>query len=162
MKKAALIALAVTVLTAVVLLYALFNTGLLVEGKALQSFPASDREAEFSVLRQEVSQSSLHGTLLRGASLAQSDSYVYRVYTLRLKNPCLVKAEMVEMQIAPIPQDVLFYGQEDEITIAPGETRDVWCVLLTEGDTHDVREIKITYYLWGHPHEVKFTYDNGK
>lgn len=162
MKKAALIALAVTVVTAVVLMYALFNTALVVEGKALQAFPASEREAEFSVLRQEVSQMSLHGTMLRGAALEQSERYVYRVYTLRLKNPCLIKAEMVEMQIAPIAQDILFYGQEDEIAIAPGESRDVWCVLLTEGETHDVREMKITYYLWGHPHEVKFTYDNGQ
>lgn len=159
MKKAALIVLIFTVLAAGVVVYALFHTALLVEGTALQAFPATEREAEFSVLRQEVSQNSLHGTMLRNVSLGESGDYRYRVYTLRLKNPCLVPAQMVEIQIAPIGQDILFYGQEEEIDIAPGETRDLWCVLLTEGDTHDVREMKITYYLWGHPHEVRFTYD---
>ena len=66
------------------------------------------------------------------------------------------------MQISPIAQDVLFYGETEEIVIPPGETRDVWCVLLTEGTPHTVRDIYITYYLWGHPQEVKFTYDDAR
>lgn len=160
MKKAAIIFLILTLIFAGVLGYALFHTTLEVVGKGLQSFNAGERAAEFSVLRQAVSQNSLHGTMTRSTALGDEKDYVYRIYTLRIKNPGLIPAQMVEMQIAPIAQDVLFYGSEEEIDIAPGETRDVWCVLLTEGNTHDVREITVTYYLWGHAHEVKFTYDN--
>ena len=62
----------------------------------------------------------------------------------------------------PVWQDVLFYGAEEETVIMPGESRDVWCVLLTEGAPTAVREIYITYYLWGHAQEVKFTYDDAR
>ena len=60
----------------------------------------------------------------------------------------------------PIGEDVLFYGEGGEVVIEKGQTRDIWCVLLSKGQTHDVRNMYITYYLWGHPYEVKFTYDN--
>ena len=80
--------------------------------------------------------------------------------TLRIKKPGLVPAEMLELQIAPIEQDVLFYTDTVEKVIPPGETRDIWCVLLTEGEPYAVRDIYITYYLWGPEHEVKFTYEN--
>ena len=69
---------------------------------------------------------------------------------------------MVELQIAPIESDVLFYCDTKETIIPAGETRDVWCVLLTQGTPHAVRDIYITYYLWGHAQEVRYTYDNGR
>ncbi len=69
---------------------------------------------------------------------------------------------MVEMQVAPIENDVLFYGDTSETIIPPGEEKDVWVVLLTEGTPHSVRDLYVTYYLWGHPQEVKFTYDEAR
>jgi hypothetical protein len=129
-------------------------------GKGLQVFPAQERPVEFETLRMAVEQKSLVGTVLQPGNLGPSSDYSYYMYTLRIKNPGLVDAEMVELQIAPISQDVLFYGDLAEIIIPAGETRDIWCVLLTRGEPHAVRDIYITYYVWGHPQEVKFTYDN--
>ena len=159
--KGVAIALIVAVFLAVgVIGYGLFNTTVQVIGKGLNTVPAADLQGDFEALRTAVSQGSFQGTVFKSGELGDARNYTQRVYLLRIKNPGLVRAEMVELQIAPIAQDVLFYGDTGEIDIAPGETRDVWCVLLTEGETHDVRDIVITYYLWGHAHEVRFTYDN--
>lgn len=159
--KGVAIALIVAVFLAVGLIgYGLFNTTVQVIGKGLDTTPAADLQGDFEALRTAVSQGSFQGTVFKSGELGDARNYTQRVYLLRIKNPGLVRAEMVELQIAPIAQDVLFYGDTNEIDIAPGETRDVWCVLLTEGETHDVRDIVITYYLWGHAHEVRFTYDN--
>ena len=140
--------------------WALFHTNLQVTGKALQTLPARDRAAEFDTLRTAVARQSLLGTALKTGEIGPAENYSYYIYTLRLKNNCLVPAEMVEMQISPIEADVLFYGDTREIIIPPGGENDVWCVLLTEGAPHAVRDIYVTYYLWGHPQEVKFTYDD--
>ncbi len=160
MKTAAIVLIILVLAAGGCLGYALFNTNLQVIGKGLQTLPATERAAQFDALRTAVGRQSLLGTVLKNTQMGPAQDYSYYIYTLRLKNNCLVPAEMVEMQISPIAADVLFYGQTGEIDIAPGETKDVWCVLVTEGAPHAVRDIYITYYLWGHPQEVKFTYDN--
>lgn len=151
----------VAVLAAVAVVgYGLFNTTLQVIGKDLQVFSAAEKPAEFEQLRTMVERNALIGTHLKSGELGSAENYQYRVYTLRVKNPGLVDARMTEIQIAPLGSDVLYYGEEGEVVIEAGKTRDIWCVLLTEGQTHNVRDFHITYYLWGTPHEVKFTYDD--
>ncbi|MBQ7655017.1 MAG: hypothetical protein IJS41_00765 [Clostridia bacterium] len=142
--------------------YALFNTDLHVVGKGLEVLPAAQRAAEFDALKAAVQRQSLLGTVLKNEDFGPAEDYSYYVYTLRLENKCLIPAEMVEMQISPIDSDVLFYCDTGETIIPAGETRDVWCVLLTRGTPHAVRDIYITYCLWGHAQEVKFTYDSAR
>ena len=142
--------------------WALFHTNLEITGKALQTIPAAERSAQYDALRAAVSRKSLLGTVMKNGDMGPAENYSYYIYTLRMKNNCLVPAEMVEMQIAPVSGDVLFYGDTQETVIQPGQEKDVWCVLLTEGTPHTVRELYVTYYLWGHPQEVKFTYDNAR
>ena len=162
MRTAAIILIVLVLAVAGCLGWALFHTDLQVTGKALQTLPARDRAAQFDALRASVSRQSLLGTVLKSGELGSAEDYSYYIYTLRLKNNGLVPAEMVEMQIAPLDSDVLFYGDTQETVIKPGETKDVWCVLLTKGTPHAVRDLYITYYLWGHAQEVKFTYDDAR
>lgn len=162
MKTAAIILLALVLVAAGCLGYALFNTNLHVVGKSLEVLPASQREAEFDALRTAVQRQSLLGTVLKTGEIGPAADYSYYIYTLRLENKCLIPAEMVELQISPIDSDVLFYCDTQETIIPAGETRDVWCVLLTKGTPHAVRDIYITYYLWGHAQEVKYTYDSAR
>ena len=159
MKTVAIVLLVAVLAAGGIIGYGLFNTSLGIIGKNVQVHPASDLPGEFQALKNAVEQKSLLGTLLSKAPLGSAQEYTYYVYSLTLKNNGLVPAEMVEMQIAPLPQDVLFYGKNEEVIIQPGQTCDLQCVLLTRGDTHPVRDLHVTYYLWGHPHEVKYTYD---
>lgn len=160
MKTAAIVLIVLVLAVGGCLGYGLFNTSLQVIGKGLQTLPAQERAEEFAALRTALEQNSLQGTILRPGELGAAADYSYYVYTLRLHNPGLIDAQMVELQIAPLGSDVLFYGETQEVIIPAGGTRDVWCVLLTQGTPHAVRDLYVTYYLWGHAHEVKFTYDN--
>ena len=160
MKIAAVVLMALALIVGGALGYALFHTDLRVVGSALQTLPAADRPAEFDALRAAVAGQSLLGTVLRSGEMGPAENYRYYIYQLRLENQCLIPAEMVELQIAPLAEDVLFYGDTQETVIPAGETRDVYCVLLTQGAPHPVRDVFITYYLWGHPQEVKYTFVN--
>ena len=162
MKTAAIILLVLALAAAGCLGYALFNTNLRVVGKSLEVLPAAQRLAEFDALKAAVERQSLLGTVLKSGGIGAAEDYSYYIYTLRLENKCFIPAEMVELQIAPIQNDALFYCDTGETVIPPGETRDVWCVLLTQGTPHAVRDIYITYYLWGHPQEVRYTYDSAR
>ena len=162
MKTVAIILTLLVLIAAGCLGYALFNTDLHVVGKSLEVLPAAQRTAEFDALKSAMQRQSLLGTVLKTGEIGAAEEYTYYIYTLRLENKCLIPAEMVELQISPMDSDVLFYCDTKETIIPAGETRDVWCVLLTKGTPHAVRDIYITYYLWGHPQEVKYTYDNGR
>lgn len=162
MKKLAIFLILAVLLVAGVILYGLFQARLQVIGKDLQVYSAADVPDWFERDKTAVERSALLGTMIQSGNLGSAQDYVYHVYTLRVKNTGLVDAEMVELQIAPEAQDVLYYGESGKVDIKAGETRDIWCVLLTEGRSHDVRNIYLTYYLWGNPQEVKFTYDNTK
>ena len=162
MKTAAIILLALVLAVGGALGWELFHTNLQVTGKALQTLPAAERTLQYDALRAAVSRQSLLGTVLKKTEMGPAENYSYYIYTLRLKNNGLVPAEMVEMQVSPIAADVLFYGDTQETIIPPGGEKDVWVVLLTEGAPHSVRDLYITYYLWGHPQEVKFTYDDAR
>lgn len=160
MKTFAILMMVLVLAAAGVVGYGLFHTTLQVIGKDVQVFSAQSQPQQFEQLKVAVERNALIGTRLKNEMLTGPENYTYQVYTLRVKNPGLVDAEMVEIQIAPLGKDVLYYGEEGEVVIPAGQTRDLWCVLLTEGETHAVRNLYITYYLWGHPYEVKFTYDN--
>lgn len=162
MKKLAIFLILLVMAAAGVLLYGLFNADLKVLSKDLQVYSAGQLPEWFQRDRAAVEQDALLGTRISNEQLGDAADYVYRVYTMRVKNSGLVDAEMVELQIAPEGQDVLYYGENGRVDIKAGETRDITCILLTKGHTHDVRNIYITYYLWGNPQEVKFTYDNTK
>lgn len=162
MRIVAIVFMVLVLLAGTVIGYELFHTAIEVKGTVVQAFPASDREQEFQALRLAAEKNALQGTLLRRAEWQSSEHYTYHVYTIRLKNPGLLPAQMVELQVVPISQDILFYGETGEADLAPGEERNLSVVLLTEGQPHQVREIKITYYIWGHAQEVKFTCEGNR
>lgn len=163
MKKLAIFLILVVLLVAGLILYGLFQSRVQVIGKSL-AFHLADQEwaQQFEAHKADMEINALQGTPVKNGPLGDAANYVYREYTLRVKNPGLVDAEMVEIQMAPVDGDVLYWGEGGKIDIGAGETRDIKCFLLTEGNTHNVRNFYLTYYLWGNPQEVKFTYDDTK
>lgn len=159
MKTAAIVLIVLVLLVGGALCWGLFHTDLEIIGKGLETLNGAERQEDFERLRTAVDRQSLTGTVFKSDALGAPSEYSFYMYTLRLKNSGLVPAEMVEVQISPFSGDVLFYGEEGEIDLSPGQVRDVWCVLLTKGAPSPIRDIYVTYYLWGHPQEVKFTYD---
>lgn len=162
MKKLAIFLILLVMIFAGVILYGLFQSNLQVVSKGLEVYFATDVPQLFDQHKTEVENKGFIGTLIRNEPLGYAEDYVYRRYSLRVKNNGLVDAEMVEIQIAPEDEDVLYYGENGKVDIKAGETKEIWCVLLSKKDTPDVRNFFLTYYLWGNPQEVKFTYDNTK
>ncbi len=142
-----------------VVIYQAFNTSLVVVGKGFNKLAAADNPQEFAALQNNVANESVIGTIYQADALINPSDYSYYVYTLRLKNNGLLPMEMVEIQVAAGDSDILSYTDSSEISIKPGQTRDVWCVLVVKGEPHTVRQLHITYYIWGRPYRVKFTYE---
>ena len=159
MKTLAIVLVGAVLALGGVLGYALFNTALSVEGHGLEVLRAAERPGEFASLQEKVELGTLEGAVFTDTVPINADEYRFYVYTLRLKNNCLVPAQMVEIQLAPGSQDVLYYDEAAQVDIRPGESRDVWCVLLTKGEPSPVRELTVTYYLWGNAQTVKHTYE---
>ena len=158
MKKLAIVLLLLAVAVGGVIGYALFQTNLQVTGKGVSAVSAAEKPEEFETLRQAAAGQRLMGTVIKKEIAGDPSAYSLYTYTLRLHNPGLVAAEMVEIQISPASGDALLYGSAQEIVIPAGGTKDVSCVLLTEGEPSPVREIYVTYYLWGHARQIKFIY----
>ncbi len=158
MKYVAILLIVITLAAGGVVVYALLNTSLAVEGQGFQAISASERANEFLTLQSVVERNALQGVVYRDAALDDPGKYTYYVYTLRLHNKCLVAAEMVEMQVSPAQADVLMYGESNEVIIPAGATRDVWCAVVTEGAPVAARDITVTYYLCGNPNSVRFTH----
>ena len=139
------------------MVYALLNTDLKVEGQGLKVIPASEREELFREQKGKADIGAFEGMVYRGAP-DEPDGYEYRIYTLRLRNACLVTARMVEFAVHPSAGDVLMYQPAQSVSIAPGETVDVSFVILTGTGGGDTRDIRLTYYLWGNLCETHYVY----
>lgn len=158
MKWVAIVLLILALVLGGVIAYQALNSSLVVAGQGAQRVPASDREGEFSVLRTAVERGSVEGTVFVSGGLGDIADYSYEVYTLRLKNNGLIDAEMVEVQLAPLAGDALYYGESGEVTIPKNGTRDIWVTVLTTGEKA-ARDVYVTYYLWGRPYRIKYTFN---
>ncbi|HSK69567.1 MAG TPA: hypothetical protein VLA21_09935, partial [Candidatus Limnocylindria bacterium] len=82
----------------------------------------------------------------------------------------------LEAQVSPREGDVLCYSQQEaagqdvnaSITVAPGQETLLRCYLLTRKSLgpaggppraqHPVREVHVSYYVWGNPFFLRLTY----
>lgn len=162
MKKAAIIACVLALLCAGLLAYGLVNTRLQVVPAGVQAIPAQESLAEFERLRRAVENKSLIGTAYTAMVPGEASDYRLVVYTLQVENKGLIPAEMVELQVSPQDGDIACYALPDslpDITVPPRGQATLRCVLLTSNQRdQNLRELHVTYYIWGNPFTVKITY----
>ena len=68
-----------------------------------------------------------------------------------------VPADMVELQVTPMAGDILQIGSFDNVKLPAGQTVDATATILTGKNMHAIREVCITYYIWGVPFTMKTT-----
>lgn len=166
MKIAAIIALVLVLLLGGALVYGLVNTQLQLTPVQAKVIPASEQPAEFERLRKAVEQRSLVGTVFENSLPGTAEEYQLIVYTIAVENRGFLPAEMLELQVSPAAGDVLSFtdlsaqGRLPEVDLAAGQKGTVRCVLLTRvGERqHAVRQLFLSYYIWGHPFTLKLTY----
>lgn len=156
----------IAILMVIVLVAAIGGVGYLymtanvaVTAVGMTATEASVQLATFDKLKTDVEQNSLVGTLFQsGVQLGQAEEYQFYTYTVRLRNGCMLPCDMVELQVTPREGDVLQMGSEQAKALGAGATGDISATVLTSVNSTAVRELIITYYVWGIPFTVKTTY----
>ena len=111
---------------------------------------ATVQQATFDKLKTDLAQNSLIGTSFQNdTELGEAQAYQFYTYTVRLRNFSMLTCDMVELQVTPREGDVLQMGNEQSKALSAGATGDI---------STTVRELIITYYVWGIPFTVKTTY----
>lgn len=120
---------------------------------------ATVQQATFDKLKTDLAQNSLIGTSFQNdRELGEAQAYQFYTYTVRLRNFSMLTCDMVELQVTPREGDVLQMGNEQSKALSAGATGDISATVLTSVESLPVRELIITYYVWGIPFTVKTTY----
>jgi len=113
---------------------------------------------QLEYIKASVENKTFMGTLFSSEPLEAPEDYVLITYTVRLNNQCLVPIDMIEIQIVPNPTDILQLGDPEIRSLNSKSVGDFTATIMTPKDNHSVREIIITYYVWGVSFSVKETY----
>lgn len=148
------------VFTAGISIYIMSHTSLKVTGHSEETWLAAEFQdgVPFLSLQTHMVNAAVPGILYREDPLTDAGQFRFIVYTLRLQNDNLLRAETVECRIEPAQEDILMYTSEEEVIIPPGQTRDVRLVLLTKQDSGIVRQIRISCYYLGYKGGMTYTY----
>lgn len=138
--------------------YLYLTANLVIEATGLTTHTAYEQQATFDDLTQRIAHGSFQGTLFQNAPLGAVEDYVFYTYTLRLRNDCFLPLDMIEVQIVPVEGDVLQIGDTQPRSLAARSKGDISATLLTRSGGHNVREVLVTYYVWGIPLTLKETY----
>ena len=87
-----------------------------------------------------------------------ASDYVYLEYTLRIRNNCLVPIDMIEVQVIPHSDDILQTVDLGVRSLDLKSEGDLKVRVLAPKDTHPIREMIVTYYVWGVSFSLRTTF----
>ena len=158
MKYFAILSVLVLIVTLVGVGYLYMNANIVVEATGVVATDAPSQEALFNDLKTQVRLGAVVGTPYVGqVELSGPENYQFYTYTVRLRNNCTVPADMIELQITPMSGDILQIGSFTDVKLPAGQSADVSATILTDKNMHPIRELSITYYIWGVPFSMKTT-----
>ena len=164
-KIAAVSALLALVVLAVTLWgFAAARLELKVEG--VRALPEEEFRQRFIRLKEQMATGAVRGTVYDEAPLGEADEYVILEYTIQVGNRGFIPAQMLEAVVVPVRGDVLCFSQQEAqeqdvnstITVENGRQMMLRTYLLTKKSLHAVREIQVSYYIWGNPFILKVRY----
>lgn len=159
LKIAAFAALSLLVVLVLLTVYLFMVAEVEVTGITAQGISAASDVSGFDALKGSLDTQTFMGTLYnKPAEWKDAGEYVYITYTVNVRNGCLVPIDMVEVQVVPMADDILQLPEQAVHTVRARSEGSVNAVILTNKSTHPVREIIVTYYVWGVSFSVKSTY----
>lgn len=120
--------------------------------------PATQQAELFEQLKSQVRDETFAGTLFQTGELGNAEDYAFITYTLRLSNQCLVPMDTVEVRVVPGEGDVLQIGDPQAHSLGSKSQGDITATILTSKDSHAIRELIVTYYVWGVSFSISDTY----
>lgn len=158
MKYFAILTVLILIVTLLGVGYMYMNANIYVEAVGVIATDAQSQQALFEELQTQLRLGAVVGTPYTAAQeLAGPEDYQFLTYTVRLRNNCSVPADMVELQITPMAGDILQVGSSQDVKLPAGQTVDATATILTGVNMHAIREVTITYYIWGVPFTMKTT-----
>lgn len=158
MKVVAILSVLVLIASLVGVGYLYLTANVTVEAIGVVAVEASAQPEYFAQLKQQAESQQVVGTAFTSQPLGDAESYQFLTYTVRLKNSCFVTADMVEVQVTPMQGDVLQMADTSARALSARSTGDLTATILTDIGMHAVRELNITYYMWGIPFSLRTTY----
>lgn len=166
MRAVALVLVVCVLAAGGVVVYAAVNTTLAYEVRQVQVVPASERPDEYVRWQTALLREAAQGTAFGGDFTGTAQDYTFFIYTVDVKNRGLIGARMAELQVGPVEGDVLAISPaasmhrnvNEPVDIPAGATRAIQCILLTRAGGNAVRDLYLTYYIWGTAHTIRLTY----
>ena len=159
LKIAAIASVSLLIVMALMVGYLFLTAEVRVTSVAVEGVSAADDPAAFEALKTSVVDETFQGTLYqKPLEWGEAGDYVYLNYTLCLGNDCLVPIDMIEVQVVPQATDILQIGDFTVKSLDPKSEGDLSVRILVPKDTHSVRELIVTYYVWGVSFNLKTTY----
>ena len=117
-----------------------------------------DLEA-FEKLKTSIDEATFYGTLYqKPLEWKEAAEYVYLTYDIQLRNNCLVPLDMIEIQVVPQSDDILQLPALETKALDLKSEGAFTAQILASKDTHPIREIIVTYYIWGVSGNIKTVY----
>ena len=158
MKYAAIFMVLLLIASLVGVGYLYLTANVTVQAVGVTAVEASTQPALFEELARQVENRQVLGTAYTSAPLGGIENYQFYTYTVRLRNYSFVTADMVEVQVTPLEGDVLQMGDDTARALPARSTGDITATILTDVNMHSVRELIVTYYMWGVPFSLKTAY----
>ena len=158
MKYVAIVMVLVLVLALVGVGWLYFTANVSVDAVGVIAVEASTQSDYFDSLKDQLNAGHLSGTVFSTDALGNAADYQFYTYTVRLSNNSAITADMVEMQVTPMAGDVLQVGDTTPKALNAHTTGDIQATILTPLGMHSVRELTVTYYVWGIPFSIKTAY----
>ena len=158
MKYFAILSVLILIVTLVGVGYLYMNANIYVEAVGVVAVDAPSQADLFASAKEQLRLGAVAGTpYIPAQELTGPEDYQFLTYTLRLRNNCAVTADMVELQITPMAGDIMQLGSFEDVKLHAGGSVDATATILTARGMHAIREVTVTYYIWGVPFSMKTT-----
>ena len=158
MKYFAILTVLILIVTLVGVGYMYMTANIFVEAVGVVAVEAASQPVHIAELRQQLRLGAVTGTpYVAAQELSGAEDYQFLTYTVRRKNDTSVPADMIELQVTPMAGDILQIGSYHDVKLPAGQSVDATATILTEKNMHAIREVTITYYIWGVPFTMKTT-----
>ena len=158
MKYFAILTVLILIVTLVGVGYMYMNSNIYVEAVGAIATDALSQYDLYEELRDQLRLGAVAGTpYIAATELGGPENYQFLTYTVRLRNNTSVPADMIELQVTPMAGDVLQIGSFEDVKLPAGQSVDATATILTDVNMHAIREVTITYYIWGVPFTMKTT-----
>ncbi len=139
--------------------YLYLTANVTVTGTGCTAADAADMADTFGALKAAIASEAFVGTLYQAKpELGDPGAWQFYTYKVRLRNASFLPAEAVEIQVTPMDADVLQIGDTVRHDLQARSTGDFTATILTKKEMHNVRELMVTWYIWGMPFSQKVTY----